>query len=115
MKHIPLDFSNEDLNNFFSRYGTISSSLVCRDEKGICKGYAFVCFETPVSAANAIKELKEKSIAFPGLPPLYATYYVKKEERKIQEKIISNSNDAKFIASYISDSQIVIFFNFRKI
>jgi RNA recognition motif-containing protein len=110
IKNIPRDFANEDLQKLFIKYGEITSALVCRDDKGISKGFAFVCFESPLSAANAIKDLKEKNLAFPGLPPLFATYFVKKEDRLVHEKSstsFDNNGNSKFIASFTYDPEIV--------
>jgi polyadenylate-binding protein len=109
IKHLPREFTNQDLQKLFLKYGEITSVLVCRDDKGISKGYGYVCFESPVSALNAIKDLKEKNLAFPGLPPLYATYFVKKEDRVVNEKSSPDLEQAKFIASFTYDPDIVNF------
>jgi polyadenylate-binding protein len=109
IKHIPREFTNQDLQKLFLKYGEITSALVCLDDKGISKGFGFVCFESPVSASNAIKDLKEKNLAFPGLPPIYATYFVKKEDRIVNEKSPPDFEQAKFIASFTYDPDIVNF------
>ncbi len=107
VKNIPRDFTNEDLQKLFSKYGEISSAIVSKDDKGLNKGFAYVCFQSPVSAANALKEMKEKNLAFPGLPPLYVAYFVKKEERQPHERVSPSLENVKFLASFVYDPEIV--------
>lgn len=46
--------SDTELRELFSQWGTITSAKVMRDEKGISKGFGFVCFSTPEEANKAV-------------------------------------------------------------
>lgn len=47
---------DEYLRKHFSSYGTIISAKVMRTEKGISRGFGFVCFASPEEAAKAVAE-----------------------------------------------------------
>ena len=47
--------NDEALIELFSKCGTISSAKIMRTEKGISKGFGFVCFSTSDEAAKALK------------------------------------------------------------
>ena len=47
---------DEYLMKHFSSYGTIVSAKVMRTEKGISRGFGFVCFSSPEEAAKAVAE-----------------------------------------------------------
>ncbi len=81
IKHIPYDFTDEELKQLFQPYGNVTSALVSKDDKGIGKGFGFVCFSNNTEADAAYRDMKEKNMSFPGLPPLYVNYAMKKEER----------------------------------
>lgn len=42
------------LREAFSKYGTVTSAKVMRDEAGVSKGFGFVCFAFPDEATNAV-------------------------------------------------------------
>jgi polyadenylate-binding protein len=69
------------LKKLFEKYGDITSAIVSRDDRGQSKGFGFVCFAHTGNAVEAIKDLKENEMSFPGLPPLYVNFAMKKEER----------------------------------
>jgi len=81
IKNIPYDFTDEELKQLFQPYGSVTSALVSKDDKGIGKGFGFVCFSNSIEADAAFKDMKEKNMSFPGLPPIYVNYAMKKEER----------------------------------
>lgn len=114
VKNFPKDFNDEDLRQLFSKYGEISNAIISRDDKGNSKGFGFVCYVSPFDAVNAIKQLKEKNITFPGLPALYVNFAMKKEERTNYSQIESNPNapSPAFIATFSSHPDIVILFLF---
>jgi hypothetical protein len=63
------------------------------------KGFGFVCFSNASAAASAIKELRDNEHSFPGLPPLYVDFAMKKDERQAHfAKNGSNQSEAKFYA-----------------
>ncbi|MCQ2819985.1 MAG: hypothetical protein MJ252_22185, partial [archaeon] len=82
VKNIPMSYTSEDLKNYFSKYGKITSCVISTDSKGDSKGFGFVCYENPKHAAEAIiieNKIKNK---FPTCnSPIYVSYAMKKEER----------------------------------
>lgn len=54
MKNINDTVSDEGLRSHFCACGTITSAKVMRDDKGISKGFGFVCFSTPEEANKAV-------------------------------------------------------------
>lgn len=51
----------EDLNELFGQYGTVTSAKVITDrETGRSRGFGFVEYETPEEAQKAIEELDGK-------------------------------------------------------
>ncbi|EDO05435.1 RNA recognition motif domain containing protein [Babesia bovis T2Bo] len=56
--HIPNEWTHHDLVHTFSQFGKILSSRIASDRStGRHKGYAFVSYDTPESAAQAIQHL----------------------------------------------------------
>lgn len=49
--------TEDELREHFSRCGTITSAKLMRDEKGISRGFGFVCFSTPEEAYKAVNTL----------------------------------------------------------
>jgi len=41
----------------FSKYGTVTSVIVSREENNASKGFGFVCFENTEDATEAVKVL----------------------------------------------------------
>jgi RNA recognition motif-containing protein len=113
VKNFPKDFNENDLKKLFEKYGEISSTLISRDENGFSKGFGFVCFTNPINASIAFKEVNTKGMSFPGLPPLYVNFSMKKEERVSGEgyKKTEQFGDGNFMftaALFESDTDIVI-------
>ncbi|XP_016543146.1 polyadenylate-binding protein 7 isoform X2 [Capsicum annuum] len=81
VKNIDDDVSDTELHELFSQCGTITSSKIMQDEKGVSKGFGFVCFSTAEEAYNAVN-------TFYGLmlhrKPLYVAIAQRKEERQAQ-------------------------------
>ncbi|XP_022766117.1 polyadenylate-binding protein 7-like [Durio zibethinus] len=81
VKNIDDDVTDEELREHFSQYGTITSAKVMRDDKGISKGFGFVCFSAPEEAAKAVS-------SFHGYmfhrKPLYVAIAQRKEDRQAQ-------------------------------
>ncbi|GKD99662.1 polyadenylate-binding protein 7, partial [Tanacetum coccineum] len=53
VKNIDDDVTENELQECFSRCGTITSAKLMVNEKGISKGFGFVCFSTPDEATKA--------------------------------------------------------------
>ncbi|KAI4300383.1 hypothetical protein L6164_033769 [Bauhinia variegata] len=81
VKNIDDDVSDDELRDHFSVCGTITSVKVMRDDKGISKGFGFVCFSTPEEANKAVN-------SFHGCmfhsKPLYVAIAQRKEDRQVQ-------------------------------
>lgn len=81
VKNIDDDVSDNELHDLFSQCGTITSTKVMKDEKGVSKGFGFVCFSTAEEAYNAVN-------TFHGFmlhrKPLYVAIAQRKEERQAQ-------------------------------
>lgn len=54
MKNIDDEVTDEELREHFSQCGTITSAKLMRDNKGLSKGFGFVCFSSPEEAAKAV-------------------------------------------------------------
>jgi polyadenylate binding protein len=81
VKNLDDDMDDEKLNQEFAPFGTITSCKIMRDDKGVSKGFGFVCFSSPDEATKAITELNGKMI---GSKPLYVSLAQRKDVRKQQ-------------------------------
>lgn len=82
MKHLPLNFEQNNLKELLSTYGEISNvKMCCKDGK--FTGAAIISFSDFRSATAAVKDLNYKGTVFPGQLPLYVNFLQKKEERTI--------------------------------
>ncbi|KAK1554869.1 hypothetical protein Q3G72_018544 [Acer saccharum] len=81
VKNIDDEVTDEELRKLFSQCGTITSAKLMRDEKGINRGFGFVCFSTPEEASKAVS-------TFHGYmfhrKPLYVAIAQRKEDRHAQ-------------------------------
>ncbi|GAV82316.1 RRM_1 domain-containing protein/PABP domain-containing protein [Cephalotus follicularis] len=81
VKNIDDDVSDEELREHFNQCGTITSAKLMRDNKGLSRGFGFVCFSTPEEATKAVN-------TFHGFmfhrKPLYVAYAQRKEDRQAQ-------------------------------
>ncbi|GKV10198.1 hypothetical protein SLEP1_g21600 [Rubroshorea leprosula] len=81
VKNIDDDVTDEELREHFSQCGTITSAKLMRDDKGISKGFGFVCFSSPEEATKAVH-------MFHGYmfhrKPLYVAIAQRKEDRQAQ-------------------------------
>ncbi|CAJ1890077.1 unnamed protein product [Sphenostylis stenocarpa] len=81
VKNIDDNVSDEELRDHFSACGTITSAKVMQDDKGISKGFGFVCFSTAEEANIAVNTFH--GFMFHG-KPLYVALAQRKEDRKAQ-------------------------------
>ncbi|GMH09878.1 hypothetical protein Nepgr_011719 [Nepenthes gracilis] len=81
IKNIKDDVNDEELRELFSQCGSITSTKLMRDDKGISKGFGFVCYCTPDEAIKAVS-------TFHGYmfhqKPLYVAIAQRKEARQAQ-------------------------------
>ncbi|RDX82040.1 Polyadenylate-binding protein 7, partial [Mucuna pruriens] len=84
VKNIDDGVNDKELRDLFSLCGTITSVKVMRDDKGISKGFGFVCFSTPKEANVAVS-------TYHGFmfhrKPLYVAIAQRKEDRQTQLKL----------------------------
>jgi polyadenylate-binding protein len=59
----------------------VTSAKIMRDDKGISKGFGFVCFSSPDEATKAVTEMNGKMI---GSKPIYVALAQRKEARRSQ-------------------------------
>lgn len=93
VKNLDDDMDEEKVTAEFQVYGTISSCKIMRDEKGVSRGFGFVCFSSPDEATKAVNELNGKMI---GSKPLYVSLAQRKDVRKQQlEAQLSQRNQIR--------------------
>lgn len=79
VKNLDEDTDDEALKQLFTSFGTISSAVSMKDERGRCKGFGFVCFEDPNEATQAVTEMHLKVVKG---KPLYVGLAEKREARQ---------------------------------
>lgn len=82
VKNLEDGIDDQRLQTEFSSYGTITSAKVMTDEKGLSKGFGFVCFSTPEEATKAVTEMNNRIIVS---KPLYVALAQRKEDREAQK------------------------------
>ncbi|XP_031488439.1 uncharacterized protein LOC116256268 isoform X2 [Nymphaea colorata] len=81
VKNIDDAVDDGELQEYFSKFGTITSAKLMRDDKGISKGFGFVCFSSPDEANKAVATCHGNM--YHG-KPLYVAIAQKKEIRQAQ-------------------------------
>eukprot|EP00249_Psilotum_nudum_P024059 c29075_g1_i3 orf=339-2252(+) len=81
VKNLDDAVDDEFLCKHFGVYGTIISAKVMRDDKGLSKGFGFVCFSTPEEAIKAVSE--SYGCMIQG-KPIYVALAQRKEVRRAQ-------------------------------
>ncbi|KAJ8532786.1 hypothetical protein K7X08_015675 [Anisodus acutangulus] len=81
VKNIAGDVTDHELRELFSQCGKITSAKLMLDEKGVSKGFGFVCFSTPEEANKAVNTFH--GFMF-GQKPLFVAIAQRKEERQAQ-------------------------------
>jgi len=76
-----LDESTDDvsLRELFEPFGKVASAVAMRDDRGVCKGFGFVCFALPDEATKAVTEMHLKVVKG---KPLYVGLAEKREARQ---------------------------------
>jgi len=93
IKNLEDDIDDERLRGEFEPFGTITSAKVMRDEKGLSKGFGFVCFSSPDEATKAVAEMNNKII---GSKPLYVSLAQRRDIRRQQlESQIAQRNQIR--------------------
>jgi len=81
VKNLEETIDDARLRQEFAHVGTITSAKVMRDDKGVSKGFGFVCFATPDEATKAVTEMNGKMIMN---KPIYVALAQRKEQRRAQ-------------------------------
>ncbi|KAK7270996.1 hypothetical protein RJT34_26565 [Clitoria ternatea] len=82
VKNFSETYTDEDLKQLFSTYGTITSAVVMKDANGKSRGFGFVNFESPDSAAVAVEKLNGTTINDERI--LYVGRAQRKSEREAE-------------------------------
>jgi len=78
VKNLDESTDDESLRALFEPFGTVTSIVAMKDDKGLCKGFGFVSFASPDDATKAVTEMHLKVVKG---KPLYVGLAEKKEAR----------------------------------
>jgi len=93
IKNLEDDVDDDKLRTEFEPFGTVTSCKIMRDDKGVSKGFGFVCFSSPDEATKAVAEMNNKMI---GSKPLYVSLAQRREVRRQQlESQIAQRNQIR--------------------
>lgn len=81
VKNLEEGVSEEKLKEWFTPFGEITSVAIMKDEKGVSRGFGFVCFASEEAATKALGDMNGKVIE--NSKPLYVNRAQRKEERKL--------------------------------
>ncbi|CAJ1953243.1 unnamed protein product [Sphenostylis stenocarpa] len=84
VKNFSEAFTDEDLKQLFNTYGIITSAVVMKDSDGKSRGFGFVNFESPDSAAAAVEKLNGTIMNHDKV--LYVARAQRKAEREAELK-----------------------------
>lgn len=62
IKNIHDEVDDDVLRARFTEFGNITSAKVMRDDKGISRGFGFVCYSTPEEAKSAVNSMRGNSM-----------------------------------------------------
>ncbi|CAN1196868.1 Polyadenylate-binding protein 7 [Linum perenne] len=79
VKNLELDVTEELLQEKFSKYGTVSSLVISKDDNGSSRGFGFVNFDNPDDAKRAVEAMNGIEL---GSKILYVGRAQKKAERE---------------------------------
>ena len=64
IKNIHDEVDDDALRARFAEFGNITSVKVMRDDKGISRGFGFVCYSTPEEAKSAVNSMRDNPMFF---------------------------------------------------
>ena len=80
VKNIDDQITDEQFKDLFSKYGTITSARIMKDDQtGVSRGFGFVCYTSPEEASRAINAMNNEIWAG---KPITVTLHQKRELRK---------------------------------
>ncbi|CAD6203125.1 unnamed protein product [Miscanthus lutarioriparius] len=80
IKNIHDEVDDDALRARFAEFGNITSVKVMRDDKGISRGFGFVCYSTPEEAKSTVNSMR--GVMFFG-KPLYVAIFQRKEKSQV--------------------------------
>merc|ERR1719409_2260833 len=88
IKNLDESINDEKLREHFCTFGKITSAKIVFDEKGMSKGFGFVCFSSPEEATKAVTEMHLKMVCG---KPLYVGLAERREQRmaRLQQRFRS--------------------------
>ena len=97
IKNLEDEIDEDFLRLQFSVYGAVLKVKVVKDEKGVSKGFGFICLSSPDEASKAIRKMNGKVLL---TKPLHVSYAQRKEERRKQlfEKFMKRFDQLVFNA-----------------
>jgi len=81
VKNLDDTVNEEKLKQIFEPFGVITSAKLMADDKGVSKGFGFVCYTQPEEATKAVTEMNNKLI---GSKPIYVSLAQRKDQRRAQ-------------------------------
>lgn len=97
VKNLDESVSEEEMQEMFGAHGKITSAVLMMDEEGKSRGFGFINFEEPESAASAVEALNNKEI---NGKELYCGRAQKKSEREAMLRQKFEEMRAERIAKY---------------
>lgn len=62
IKYLDVSIDDDELQDIFSKFGTITSARIMMDESGQSRGFGFVCYAQPSEAQAAIAEMHNAEV-----------------------------------------------------
>lgn len=81
VKNLSETIDEEKLRHEFVAFGNVTSCKIMQDEKGVSRGFGFVCFSNSEESARALGEMNGRMLAG---KPLYVAFAQRKEDRRMQ-------------------------------
>mmetsp|Transcript_23229 Transcript_23229/g.39930 ORF Transcript_23229/g.39930 Transcript_23229/m.39930 type:complete len:680 (-) Transcript_23229:251-2290(-) len=91
VKNLDDTVDDQKLSEDFAQFGEITSAKVMRDDKGISKGFGFVCFATADEAQKAVETMNGRMVSG---KPVYCAIAQRKEVRRAQLEQAYNASRA---------------------
>jgi len=82
VKHIEDHITEEKFRKEFEPFGKIVSLRLMLNEKGVSKGFGFVCYETQEEAKKALEGIGKNTVLPESTKPLYVAIHEPKEIRQ---------------------------------
>ena len=81
VKNLSETIDEEKLRHEFAPFGNVTSCKIMIDEKGVSRGFGFVCFSNSEESARALGEMNGRMLVG---KPLYVAFAQRKEDRRMQ-------------------------------